>query len=61
MGKRTTIIIDDGLMKKLREVQAKTIIKNSKSGNNLPSPSFSRIVNEILTVGLTKQGSSLGR
>lgn len=61
MGKRITIIIDDGLMKKLREVQAKTIIKNSKSGNNLPSPSFSRIVNEILTVGLTKQGSSLGR
>jgi len=61
MGKRITIIIDDGLMKKLREVQAKTIIKNSKSGNKLPSPSFSRIVNEILTVGLTKQGSSLGR
>ncbi len=61
MGKRTTIIIDDGLMKKLREVQAKTILKNSKSGNNLPSPSFSRIVNEILTVELTKRVSSLGR
>ncbi len=60
MGKRITIIIDDDLMKKLRELQAKTILKNSKSGNNLPSPSFSRIVNKILTIGLTKQGSSHG-
>jgi hypothetical protein len=60
MNRRVTIIIDDNLMKKLRELQAKTILKNSKSGNNLPSPSFSRIVNEILTKGLTKQGSSLG-
>ncbi len=61
MGKRITIIIDDDLMKKLRELQAKTILKNTKSGNNLSSPSFSRVVNEILAAGLKKWGSSLGR
>ena len=60
MGQRITIVIDDDLLKKLRELQAKTIIKNAKHGNNLPSPSFSRIVNETLTIGLTKQGSSHG-
>ncbi len=60
MGQRITIVIDEDLLKKLRELQAKTIIKNAKSRNNLPSPSFSRIVNETLTIGLTKQGSSHG-
>ena len=54
MGQRITMVIDDDLLKKLRELQAKTIIKNAKSGNNLPSPSFSRIINEILKMGLTK-------
>ena len=49
--------MNDDLLKKLREFQAKTIIKNAKSGNNLPSPSFSKTVNEILTMGLTKRGS----
>ena len=61
MNRRTTVNIDYALMKKLRKLQAKTILKNSKSENYLPSPSFSRIVNEILTVGLTKWDSSLGR
>ncbi len=61
MGQRITIVLDENLLKKLRELQAKTIMKNAKSGNNLPSPSFSRIVNEILTVELTKRVSSLGR
>ncbi len=60
MGQRITIVIDEDLLKKLRELQAKTIIKNAKYGNNLPSPSFSRIVNETLTIGLTKRGSSHG-
>jgi hypothetical protein len=61
MNRRTTVNIDYALMKKLRKLQAKNILKNSKSENYLPSPSFSRIVNEILTVGLTKWDSSLGR
>ncbi len=50
----------DDLMKKLREIQAKTILKNAKSRNNLPSPSFSRIVNDTVRKGLAKRGSSLG-
>ena len=60
MGQRITIVIDEDILKKLRELQAKTIIKNVKYGNNLPSPSFSRIVNDTLTIGLTKRGSSHG-
>ncbi len=60
MGQRITIVIDDDLLKKLRELQAKTIIKNAKSGIDLPAQSFSRTVNEILTIGLAKQGSSHG-
>ncbi len=60
MGQRITIVIDDDLLKKLRELQAKTIIKNAKAGYNLSSPSFSRVVNETLTMGLTKRGSSHG-
>jgi hypothetical protein len=52
--------MDEDLLKKLREIQAKTILKNAKSGNNLPHPSFSRIVNETLTMELTKRGSSHG-
>ena len=58
MGQRVTIVIDDDLLKKLRDLQAKTIIKNVKAGYNLSSPSFSRIVNDTLSMGLTKRGSS---
>ena len=60
MGQRITIVMVDDLMKKLREIQSKTILKNAKSGNNLPSPSFGRIVNVTLRKGLAKRGSSLG-
>jgi len=60
MGQRITIVMVDDLMKKLRELQAKTILKNAKSGNNLASSSFSRIANDILRKGLAKRGSSLG-
>ena len=54
MGQRITIVMNDDLLKKLREIQAKIIMKNAKSGNYLPSPSFSRIVNDALRKGLTK-------
>jgi uncharacterized membrane protein len=60
MGQKVTIVIDDDLLKKLREHQAKTIMKNAKSGYNHPSQSFSRTVNEILMIVLTKRGSSHG-
>ncbi len=60
MGQRITIVMVDDLMKKLREIQAKTILKNAKSVNNLTSPSFSRIVNDTLRNGLAKRGTSLG-
>jgi len=54
MGQRITIMMEGDLMKKLRELQAKTILRNVKSGNSLPSPSFSRIVNDTLSKGLAK-------
>ena len=60
MGKRITIVIDDNLLKKLRAHQSKTIMKNAKSGIDLSAQSFSRTVNEILAIGLTKRGSSHG-
>ncbi len=60
MGQRITIVMVDDLMKKLRELQAKTILRNVKSGNSLPAPSFSKIVNDTLSKGITKRGSSLG-
>lgn len=60
MGQRITIVMDDDLMKKLRELQAKTILRNVKSGNSLPYLSFSKIVNDILRKGIAKRGSSLG-
>lgn len=41
MPKRTTILLDDDLLKKLHEIQAK-LIKESKS------ISFSRVLNETL-------------
>ena len=42
MGKRITIMLDDDLLKKLRERQSKLIKETTKS------VSFSRIVNEII-------------
>jgi len=52
MGKRITIMMDGDLVKKLRELQAKTILRNVKSGSNTPSVSFSRVVNYTLRKGL---------
>jgi predicted transcriptional regulator len=42
MGKRITIVLDDDLLKKLHEIQAKQIKKTQKS------VSFSRVFNEVL-------------
>ncbi len=42
MGKRITIVLDDDLVKKLREKQAKLIKKSVKS------VSFSSVLNETL-------------
>ena len=46
MGTRITIVLDDDLLKKLREKQAK-LIKVS-----LKSVSFSRVLNEVVRKGL---------
>jgi metal-responsive CopG/Arc/MetJ family transcriptional regulator len=46
MGKRITILLDDDLLKKLHEIQAKKIKQSTKS------VSFSRVVNEALRKGL---------
>ena len=46
MGKRITIMIDDDLLKKLHEIQAKQIKDSTKS------VSFSRVLNEIIRKGL---------
>ncbi len=46
MAKRITIILDDVLVKKLYEIQAKQI-KNSTN-----SVSFSHVLNEVLRTGL---------
>ncbi len=45
-GKRITIILDDDLLKKLHEIQAKQIKNSTKS------VSFSRVLNEILRKSL---------
>ena len=42
MGKRITIVLDDDLVKKLREKQAKLIKQSQKA------ISFSRVINQIL-------------
>ncbi len=42
MGKRITIVLEDDLLKRLRERQAKLIKESSES------VSFSRVVNETL-------------
>ncbi len=46
MGKRITIMLEDDLVKKLHEIQAKQIKQSAKS------VSFSRVVNEVLRKGL---------
>ena len=48
MARRVTIILDDDLVKKLRERQAK-LIKESTS-----SVSFSKVLNETIRIGLKK-------
>jgi predicted transcriptional regulator len=48
MGKRITIILDDDLVKKLYEIQAKKIRESTKS------VSFSAVVNEIVRKNLKK-------
>jgi hypothetical protein len=46
MGKRITIILNDELLKKLHEIQAKLIKQSSKS------VSFSRVMNDVLRKAL---------
>jgi metal-responsive CopG/Arc/MetJ family transcriptional regulator len=46
MAKRITIILDDDLLKKLDEIQAKQIKQSTKS------VSFSRVLNEMLRKSL---------
>ena len=46
MGKRITIMLEDDLVKKLHEIQAKQIRESKKS------VSFSRVLNEVLRKGL---------
>jgi hypothetical protein len=48
MARRTTVMIDDDLVKKLRERQAK-LIKESTN-----SVSFSKVLNEVIRKGLGK-------
>ena len=48
MGRRVTIILDDDLMKKLRERQAKLIKKSTGV------VSFSRVLNDALREGFKK-------
>ena len=43
MGKRITIVLDDNIAKKLRELQAKQIKETSGS------VSFSAVINEVLS------------
>jgi len=46
MGERITIVLDDNIIKKLREKQAKLIKESTKS------VSFSSVVNETLRKGI---------
>jgi predicted transcriptional regulator len=48
MGKRITIMLDDDLVKKLHEIQAKQIKESIKS------VSFSRVLNEIVRKSFKK-------
>ena len=49
MGKRITIILDDDLLKKLHEIQAKQIKDSTKS------VSFFRVLNEVVRKSLKKK------
>ena len=46
MGKRITAVLDDDLVKKLHEIQAKLVQKTQKS------VSFSRVLNDLVRKGL---------
>ncbi len=46
MAKKITIMLDDGLLKKLHEIQAKQIKQSTKS------VSFSQVLNEVLRKSL---------
>ena len=46
MGKRITIVLEDDLVKKLHDIQAKLIRESQKS------VSFSRVLNDIVRAGL---------
>ena len=46
MAKRVTVMIDDDLVKKLRDIQAKQIKES------IHSVSFSRILNEVVRKGI---------
>ena len=46
MGKRITSVLDDDLVKKLHEIQAKQIKESQKS------VSFSRVLNDLVRKGL---------
>lgn len=48
MGKRVTIVLEDDLIKKLHEIQAKQIKESTES------VSFSGVINETLKKGLRK-------
>jgi len=49
MAKRVTIMLDDDLVKKLRELQSKQIKETTKS------VSFSQVINQSLEAGLKKK------
>jgi len=46
MAKRITIILDDEILKKLHDIQAKLVRQSQKS------VSFSRVLNDVLRNGL---------
>jgi hypothetical protein len=48
MGKRITVVLDDDLVKKLHEIQAKLIRETTKS------VSFSSVLNETIRTSLKK-------
>jgi len=51
---RISIMLDENLEKKLRELQAKLISKSKKS------VSFSQVINEVLDEGLKKRKAKHG-
>ena len=52
MGKRITIVLEDDLLKKLHDIQAK-LIKESKA-----NVSFSGVLNDTLRTGLKSEQNS---